>query len=553
MRRTPRRLVHAAVAASTVVVFLSPGLGAPGPVEPTDEEQLVIWQLNRARRDPPTYGQSIGLDLTGVDPQPALAVSRLLTNSARFHAQEMYDHGYFAHTSAVTGKGPNQMAADAGYDVFGMGLSYPWGAANNIESLEMGSPTFSLALADLIIDPDPSQNLGHRIHLLGMNDFVRRHREIGAGKAASPTGAPPGPYHAIHTAYTGGGGTFLTGVVYYDADGDGAFGFMEGLGGVDVAAVPVGGGNGLATRSFVAGGWTIPVAAGTYDVTCSGGVFAGTSTARVTVTANNHAIDFRSGSAVGQVDFGRPFAPSAAVFSSADRGPAALDVDFAAVSDNPAAEFAWDFGDGAEGAGAMPSHTYDAPGAYVVRVAASDEHGRSGALTAVCADGGGGAGPGTMPPFSQDLKLVGCRVTADFMARGRDTVTFTAKFEMPGGWTRGLSPATVVAAGVKSAFPLPAGKDKLRDDAGNSFALKYKRPRHGAPLGGSVTGRVKVTLKGDLRALFADLGIDDQTPRRTIAGVPFVVMLGETGWTGRASLAVSPTPSGGATAAFVRP
>src|SRR5262245_10137461 len=369
MRTPQRRVVRALVATIATATVLAPTLGAPGPVEPTDEEQLVIWQLIRARRDPPAYGQSIGLDLSGVEPQPALAVSRVLTNSARFHAQEMYDFNYFAHTSAVTGKGPNQMAVDAGYDVFGMGLSYQWGSTNNIEALEMGSPTFELALADLIIDPDPSQMLGHRIHLLGMNEFVRKHRQIGAGKASSPTGASPGPFYAVHTAYTGGsGGTFLTGVVYYDSDGDGSFGFMEGLGGVEVVAVPVGGGTALATKSFVAGGWSMPAGAGTYDVTCSGGAFAGKATARVAVTSNNHAIDFQSGRAVGRVDFGRPFVPSLAVFASAERGDAALDVDFSAVSDSPTAGFEWDFGDGGEDTGAAPSHTYSAPGAYVVRV-----------------------------------------------------------------------------------------------------------------------------------------------------------------------------------------
>src|SRR5262245_40968115 len=276
MRTPQRRVVRALVATIATAIVLSPTLGAPGPVEPTDEEQLVIWQLNRARRDPPAYRQSIGLDLSGVEPQPALAVSRLLTNSARFHAQEMYDFNYFAHTSAVTGKGPNQMAVDAGYDVFGKGLSYPWGTTNNIESNEMGSSTFELALADLIIDPDPSQMLGHRIHLLGMNEFVRKHREIGAGKGSSPTGAPPGPFYSIHTAYTGSsGGTFLTGVVYYDFDGDGGFGLLEGLGGVDVEALPVGGGTALSTKSFVAGGWSLAVPQGTYDVACSGGTFVG--------------------------------------------------------------------------------------------------------------------------------------------------------------------------------------------------------------------------------------------------------------------------------------
>src|SRR5262245_43997099 len=110
MRTPQRRVVRALVATIAAAIVIAPTLGASGPVEPTDEEQLVIWQLNRARRDPPAYGQSIGLDLAGVEPQPALAVSRVLTNSARFHAQEMYDFNYFAHTRAVSGSGAVHMA-----------------------------------------------------------------------------------------------------------------------------------------------------------------------------------------------------------------------------------------------------------------------------------------------------------------------------------------------------------------------------------------------------------------------------------------------------------
>jgi hypothetical protein len=62
-----------------------------------------------------------------------------------------------------------------------------------------------------------------------------------------------------------------------------------------------------------------------------------------------------------------------------------------------------------------------------------------------------------------------------------------------------------------------------------------------------------VTLRGDQRAVLADLGISDQSGERTATGIPFIVMLGETGWTGPASLPVTPTSAGGATEVFVRP
>jgi hypothetical protein len=55
---SPRRIVCAVVATGATVTVRGQTLGAPVPVEPTDEEQLVIRQLNHASRDQPPYGQS---------------------------------------------------------------------------------------------------------------------------------------------------------------------------------------------------------------------------------------------------------------------------------------------------------------------------------------------------------------------------------------------------------------------------------------------------------------------------------------------------------------
>ena len=56
--------------------------------------------------------------LTDATAQPPLAVNPYLTDSARFHAQEMATSNYFGHQSVVTGKWPNQLAREAGYHSF---------------------------------------------------------------------------------------------------------------------------------------------------------------------------------------------------------------------------------------------------------------------------------------------------------------------------------------------------------------------------------------------------------------------------------------------------
>ena len=39
--------------------------------------------------------------------------------------------------------------------------------------------------------------------------------------------------------------------------------------------------------------------------------------------------------------------------------------------------FSWDFGDGSKGSGKSPSHTYDKPGKYTVKLTVTDENGAS--------------------------------------------------------------------------------------------------------------------------------------------------------------------------------
>jgi hypothetical protein len=268
---------------------------------PSGKEQFLIYELNRVRSDPDGWAieQGLPVDLSYVEPRAPLAINEYLVASSGFHAEEMADNQYFDHTSAVTGDQPNRMAIDAGYP-----LPFP-PAANSIESIACGYGTGSdysqaiVALEKLIVD-EGVPSLGHRNHLLGIGGWDAR-IEIGAGFDSAGTYCRN--YWAIHTANESSPKTFLTGVVYNDADGNDLYDEGEGLGGVSIMA------NLLGTISNAQGGWSLEVSDGTYAFSCAGGGFAGTSSESIYVDGQNREVDCTSGDGVPVVDFGLIPAP----------------------------------------------------------------------------------------------------------------------------------------------------------------------------------------------------------------------------------------------------
>lgn len=260
--------------------------------DPTADEQLLIYEINRARSNPQAYAAEHGLGplLDGVAPSPPLAVNMSLQGSSGFHVWEMATFGYFGHQSPVTGDWPNQMAYDAGYPLPG----WP-GDQNYIESLAAGYADVNAALEGWIVDAGVSPP-GHREHLLATGaseSFWLMHREIGAGFYTLP-GSPFVRYYAVHTAFENPGDTFLTGVVFNDVNGNGRYDLLEGLAGETVSV------GGPAAVTNAAGGWAILVGPGTYLVTA----FGGASAVTVDVGGSSVEVDFISGKAVGDVGFG---------------------------------------------------------------------------------------------------------------------------------------------------------------------------------------------------------------------------------------------------------
>jgi hypothetical protein len=289
----------------TTAYLLVAALPSAGEQPPDNVEQLFIYELNRARNNPARFDQqnSLAADLSGVAPQPPLAVNNNLVHSASFHAEEMATFNYFGHTSAVTGDQPNKMALDHGYP---LPFFYPE-EANNIESIAAGTAQDTaleplvLLIEDVGVDPP-----GHRIHLLAMDPFFADHREIGVGHAFNMA-AQFDHYWAIHTGVRDdsvAAPQFLTGVVFSDANGNRRYDLGEGLGAVTVS-------NGTASvQTNGAGGWSMFVAPGIYTVTASGGGLLGAPSARVTVASSvNVEVDFISGYPIGEVNFARQTGP----------------------------------------------------------------------------------------------------------------------------------------------------------------------------------------------------------------------------------------------------
>jgi len=274
-----------------------PSVDAPAkrePAEPNAEEQLFIYLLNKARANPLAYGKSIELDLAGVAPQCALAVSKELTASSRFRADDMLKRNYFDHVDP-DGTGPNSRALQFGY---ALGRNYKRDkVTNNIESISAGYDKAADILKSLIVD-EGIENLGHRKQLLGMQPFHALAREIGVGILARGTlTAKYEAYCAIHLAARDLSGSFVTGVVYDDKNANGAYDVGEGIRGATVSA------DAVQTLSLEHGGFSLFLPRGPYNIRCDKAGFNGPAATSLILRGENIHVEFVSGKKFGIVDF----------------------------------------------------------------------------------------------------------------------------------------------------------------------------------------------------------------------------------------------------------
>jgi hypothetical protein len=261
----------------------------------TNQEQLLLELVNRARKNPGAeaalFGIDLNLDVTSEwtisnTPKQPLAPNQLLINAARLHSQDMLDHDYHSHTN-LQGKSPAQRIADAGYAALGSTENIAWGGSSG--SINQTQHVFERH-EWLFKSP------GHRINLLyGLFD------EIGTGVRYGVFTEGGVNYNASMVTEKFAismNKVFITGVAYTDQlTRDNFYTVGEGISGVTVRAVRSGAS--FETQTGPSGGYSLDVSPGTYTVSFSGGPLAQpVSFPNIVVQDQNRKVDFIPSQAV---------------------------------------------------------------------------------------------------------------------------------------------------------------------------------------------------------------------------------------------------------------
>lgn len=258
---------------------------------PTDEEQLYLEFLNRARANPPAEGTllrnttdpdvlsayafySVDVALmesqfAAISPAPPLAMNAQLTAAARLHSGDMYTNQFQQHTGS-NGSTPGSRATAQGYDWFTIGeniFAYS-------ESVFYGHAGFEVDWGN---GPGGMQDPpGHR-----ENIHNATFREVGVGVVDGSNG-PVGPQLVTQDFGARQSTTpLVTGVVYYDFNGNNFYDLGEGIGGVTVDVEP----STYYAVTAGSGGYAVPVSGnGSYTVTFTAN---GSTISQQTVTVSS--------------------------------------------------------------------------------------------------------------------------------------------------------------------------------------------------------------------------------------------------------------------------
>src|SRR5262245_35795551 len=212
--------------------------------DPTDEEQLYLEYINRARADPTAEGVrlanttdpdvlsaynffSVNLtlmqqELSANPPVPPLAMNSQLLAAARAHSQDELTYDYQGHNDHDGTTFATRVAAQ-GYPASQLG-----------ENVDAAPVSVFYGHAGLVVDWGLSVPL-HRININSPN-----YREIGIGVISGIT--DPSKMNVGPQIVTQDFGTqfnpspLITGVVYYDLNGNNFYDVGEGIGGVTVTA-----------------------------------------------------------------------------------------------------------------------------------------------------------------------------------------------------------------------------------------------------------------------------------------------------------------------------
>lgn len=193
-------------------------------------EQLSLERINRARLRPAeeAAANNIAIDegVTGrldTQPKPAVALNAALHNAAEEHSQDMLDRDYFEHDTPE-GVTPFDRMTSAGYVFTRAGENLAWrgttGALDEVAFVEEQH-------VDLFVDAG-IEDRGHRVTMLN-----EQYREVGISIIRGTFTNNGTDFDSIMQTQDFGtnasNSTFVLGVVYNDANGNGMYDSGEGV------------------------------------------------------------------------------------------------------------------------------------------------------------------------------------------------------------------------------------------------------------------------------------------------------------------------------------
>ena len=245
--------------------------------EPSNEAQLYLELIKRSRADPASEGVRLAhlsdvsalseyywwpvnltmmqAEFAALQPLPPFAMSAELSAAAEAHSADMLAVGFQGHVGS-NGSGLGDRINAAGYS--------GWVSAG--ENVYSYAETVIHGHASFQVDWGPGTGWMQtgRPHRANIHDA--QYTEVGIGLVSGVNGRYGPAFVTQDFGLRPAMRTFITGVVYYDVDGDGAYDINEGIGGVDVQVA------GIAHYAITSasGGYAVPVASdGTYSVTFS--------------------------------------------------------------------------------------------------------------------------------------------------------------------------------------------------------------------------------------------------------------------------------------------
>lgn len=252
----------------------------------TNQEQLLVELVNRARGNPVAEAARFGIDLNAdiapgtISPTPKqpLAPHQLLINSAGLHSQDMLDRDYFDHNTPE-GKTPTNRAAAAGYT----------GSVN--ENISLGLDTRPIDTNQGVLDRNRSlfRSSGHRENILR-----ELSRELGVGNRNGIYTENNTNWNAsmVTEVFGVGSSAYLTGVVFEDRIVvNNFYDIGEGSSDIVVTATSTSG-QSFQTITGTSGGYSLPLASGSYNVIFSKNGLTSGAGRSISIGTQNVKVDF---------------------------------------------------------------------------------------------------------------------------------------------------------------------------------------------------------------------------------------------------------------------